>query len=81
MSIFKRTCSRKSTGPDGISATLLKVCAEELAPVWLFQKSVDSHTVSMGEKNCYRALKKCLVSVNLSVLSVFVRLSVEVMGW
>ncbi len=46
-SIFKHVCTKKSTGPDGISALLLKACAEELTPVWcpIFQRSVDSHTV------------------------------------
>ena len=46
-SIFKHVCTKKSTGPDGIAALLLKACAEELTPAWcpIFQRSVDSHTV------------------------------------
>ena len=46
-SIFKHVCTKKSTGLDGISALLLKACAEELTPAWcpIFQRSVDSHTV------------------------------------
>ncbi len=33
-SLFRGVCKKKSTGPDGISAFLLKTCAEELTPVW-----------------------------------------------
>ena len=46
-SIFNHVCTKKSTGPDSISALLLKACAEELTPAWcpIFQRSVDSHTV------------------------------------
>ena len=37
--VFKDLRTRKATGPDGISALLLKSCVEELAPSWypLFQ--------------------------------------------
>ncbi|XDV21520.1 hypothetical protein PO909_026611 [Leuciscus waleckii] len=40
-SIFSRLCTKKSTGPDGISALLLKSCAEELTVAWcpIFQQS------------------------------------------
>lgn len=43
-SIFSQLC-KKCTGPDGISASLLKSCAEELtvARCPSFQQSVDSH--------------------------------------
>ncbi len=45
--IFSRLCTKKSTGPDGISALLLKSCAEELAVAWcpIFQQSVGSHII------------------------------------
>ena len=45
--VFQHVCSRKATGPDGISAFLLKTFAEELAPAWcpIFQLLVDSHSV------------------------------------
>lgn len=45
--VFKRLPSNKATGPDGLSAFLLRTCADELSPVWqaLFQLSVDQHTV------------------------------------
>jgi len=44
---FKNLCTKKATGPDGISAFLLKTCADELTPAWspIFQKSVDSHVI------------------------------------
>ena len=32
--VFSKTCARKATGPDGISAFLLRTCTEEIAPVW-----------------------------------------------
>ncbi len=46
-SLFRGVCKKKSTGPDGISAFLLKTCAEELTPVWcpIFQQSIDQHMV------------------------------------
>lgn len=34
--LFKPMCPMKSSGPDGISAFLLKVCAEELTPDWCY---------------------------------------------
>ena len=45
--VFQHVCSRKATGPDGISAFLLKTFAEELAPAWcpIFQLLVDSQRV------------------------------------
>jgi len=45
--LFRQLCTKKSMGPDGISAQLLKTCAAELTPVWctLFQRSLDSHIV------------------------------------
>lgn len=45
--IFSRLYTKKSTGPDGISALLLKSCAEELTVAWcpIFQQSVDSHII------------------------------------
>ena len=45
--IFNQVCKRKSTGPDGISALLLKTFAEELTPAWcpIFQSSIDFHKV------------------------------------
>lgn len=46
-SLFSEVCKKKSTGPDGIPAFLLKTCAEELAPVCcpIFQQSIDPHAV------------------------------------
>ena len=48
-SLFRKICTKKSTGPDGISAYLLRECAEELTPAWcpIFQQSLDSHTVPL----------------------------------
>lgn len=45
--------TRKSTGPDGISAALLKSCPEELTTAWcpVFQRAVDCHTVPDIWKN------------------------------
>ncbi len=39
--------TNKSSGPDGLSAFLLKSCAEELTPAWspIFKQSLDTHTV------------------------------------
>lgn len=34
--VFKHTCMNKATGPDDISAFLLKTCAEELTMAMLF---------------------------------------------
>lgn len=44
---FRGICSKKSMGPDGISAFLLKTCANELTPAFcpIFQKSIDSHII------------------------------------
>lgn len=45
--VFKQVNVNKATGPDGISAFLLKTCADELITAWapIFQRSLDSHTV------------------------------------
>ena len=45
--VFKSIQSNKATGPDNMSAFLLKTFAEELSPVWhkLYQLSIDTHTV------------------------------------
>ncbi|KAK0155032.1 RNA-directed DNA polymerase from mobile element jockey [Merluccius polli] len=45
--VFGGLHTKKATGPDGISALLLKTFARELAPAWspLFQLSVDSHSI------------------------------------
>ncbi len=42
--IFKRLRTKNSSGPDGISALLLKTCADELTPAWspLFELSLDA---------------------------------------
>ena len=44
---FKTIKTNKATGPDGMHASLLKMCAAELSPAWhsLFQLSLDSHRV------------------------------------
>lgn len=49
--LFKDLCT-KATGPDGISAFLLKTCTEELIPAWcpIFQKSVHSNTIPVLEE-------------------------------
>lgn len=46
-SLFKQMCSKESAGPDGSLSFLLKVCAEELSPVWcsIFQRSIDAKVV------------------------------------
>ncbi len=46
-SIFKGVCTKKSTSPDGISAFLLKSCANELTPAFcpIFQRSLDLHSI------------------------------------
>lgn len=45
--VFKKLCIKKSSGPDLISALILKTFADELTPVWcpLFQRSVDSGSI------------------------------------
>ncbi len=42
---FKKLNQRSATGPDNLSALILKTFAEELAPVWqpMFQCSTDTH--------------------------------------
>lgn len=44
---FKAIKTSKATGPDNMSAFLLKTFAEELSPAWhkLFQLSIDTQTV------------------------------------
>ncbi|KAK0141045.1 RNA-directed DNA polymerase from mobile element jockey [Merluccius polli] len=44
---FKTIQTKKATGPDGLSAFILKSFAQELSPVWvkLFQFSMDTYTV------------------------------------
>ncbi len=46
--LAKKINTNKPTGPDGVSAFLLKICAEKRTPalVSVFQRSADSHTVS-----------------------------------
>lgn len=46
---FKGMRTKKAIGPDGISAFLLKMFAEELILAWhpLFQLSVDIHMVAL----------------------------------
>ena len=45
--LFSYVCKKKSAGPDGISAFLLKTFVAELTPAWcpVFQRSADSHLV------------------------------------
>lgn len=45
--IFKLVHTDKATGPDNMSAFLLKTFAEELTPAWhqLYQLSIDTHSV------------------------------------
>lgn len=52
---FSHVCKKKSAGPDGISAFLLKTFAAELTPAWcpVFQKSADSHLVPALWKKIY----------------------------
>lgn len=44
---FKCIYTKKATGPDGLSAFILKSFADELSPAWqkLFQLSVDSYSI------------------------------------
>ena len=53
--VFQHVCSRKATGPDGISVFLLKTFAEELALAWcpILQLSVDSNRVPILWKTTY----------------------------
>ena len=46
-STFQKVSNKKSTGPDGLPAMVLKTCAAELTAVWcpLFQRSLDCCTV------------------------------------
>lgn len=50
--IFRTMRTNKATGPDNMSAFLLKTFAEELTPAWhkLFQLSVDTSTVPVRWK-------------------------------
>ena len=45
--VFESINTKKATGPDNMSAFLLKTFADELSPVWhrLYQLSVDTHSV------------------------------------
>ena len=45
--IFSKVCAKKSKGPDGLPAFLLKKCPFELSVAWcpIFQKSLDRCTV------------------------------------
>ncbi len=46
-STFKQINQRKATGPDNLSAFILKKIADELAPVWqpIFQRFLDTHVI------------------------------------
>ena len=46
-STFSQACNKKSKGPDGLPAFLLKSCSYELTDAWcpIFQKSMDSHCI------------------------------------
>lgn len=69
-SLFRQLCTKKSSGPDGISARLLKTCAEELTPAWcpLFQRSLDSHTVpALWKKTVITPVPKRSCSVENNV--------------
>ncbi len=41
--VFRKQKSRKASGPDGISPTCLKVCADQLAPIFtqIFNRSLE----------------------------------------
>ena len=45
--IFSKVCNKKSAGPDGLPAILLKKCSAELTAAWcpVFQQSLDTYTV------------------------------------
>ena len=49
--VFQYICSRKATGPDGISAFVLKTFAEELAPAWC--PIFHNHSVPILWKTSY----------------------------
>lgn len=58
---FKHLCTTKATGPDGVSAFLLKTCPEELTPAWcpIFKKSVDSHIIpTLWKKSVFTPVPK-----------------------
>ncbi len=41
--VFRKQKSRKASGPDGISPACLKVCADQLAPIFtqIFNRSLE----------------------------------------
>lgn len=45
--VFKGLDIKKATWPDGLSASILKTFAEELAPAWvdIFQRSINLHII------------------------------------
>lgn len=45
--VFRNVCNKKSMGPDGLPASLLKCCSAELTDAWcpIFQKSIQSQKV------------------------------------
>ena len=47
--LFKQQSSRKAAGPDNVSTSALKHCANELTPAFtdLFNTSLHQHTVSV----------------------------------
>ena len=48
--LFKQQSGRKAAGPDNVSTSTLKHCADELAPVFmdLFNASLNMHTLPVG---------------------------------
>lgn len=69
--LFRQLRTKKSKGPDGIFARLLKKCAEELTPVWciyrvpaLWEKSVITpipKELHPSENNDYRPVMITLI--------------------
>ena len=60
---FKST--RKSKGPDGVSPKLLRICSQQLSPVYatMFNRCVNEHipsTLYMENSHCYSSTQEKL---------------------
>lgn len=61
-------------GPDGISAFLLKTCANEITPTFchIFQKSLDSHIIpSLWEKSIITPVPKKIAQLRIVILDLW----------
>lgn len=61
--LFERKRFLLASGPDGISARLLKSCSEELAEAWgpIYQKSIDTHVPSLWNSSIIIPVPKIVV--------------------